>query len=314
MPSHADAPGSRRHRRGRAVRPSLHPLEPRVVPSLSFSGIAGVTFDTYGDVFVSYNSTNPYTGQQQQSVAEIGANGHLASASVFTTTGASAFPGVLTTVGSSATLPTISDPTDILELQPNGQLFVFNPVSGAASQYDNLASDVPNASNVYDVQTGSYVNLTGKISLANATYGDFGVYGSSIVVSAESNMWDFVMRVTYGVAGRNRHGPGRLAGQRQAQSAAPGGVAVGPQGTVLATLPYLPSGSTTAIHVPVGFNLFYDQGDEPPALDPLARPDLRPGHRQRRDHGRLAEQLHPGRRDVVALRRRARGRRTSTPP
>ena len=96
---------------------------------------------------------------------------------------------------------------DILELQPNGQLFDFSP-GGAPSPpaYDNLASYTPSDSNVYDIQTGSYINLsdppTGSaVDLADATFGDFGVDGSSLVVSAESNDWDFVMRVTYGPDG-----------------------------------------------------------------------------------------------------------------
>ena len=55
--------------------------------------------------------------------------------------------------------------------------------------------------------------------------------------------------------------------------AAPGGVAVSPQGIVLATLPYLPAGDTAAIHVPVGFNLFYGQGNSPQPFIPTL-----PGH------------------------------------
>ena len=104
MASHPRTPRPRGDRRGRQLRPCVLPLEPRVVPSLTFPGIAGITFDTSGDIFVSYNSTTRSSGQQQ-SVAEVGSNGYLANASVFSTTGASAFPGALTTVGSSASLP-----------------------------------------------------------------------------------------------------------------------------------------------------------------------------------------------------------------
>ena len=265
MASHPRTPGPRGDRRGRRLRPCLLPLEPRVVPSLTFPGIAGITFDTSGDVFVSYNSTTRSSGQQQ-SVAEVGSNGFLVSASVFGTTGASAFPGALTTVGSSASLPSVVS-GDILELQPNGQLFVFNPVGGTSSQYDNLPNDTANASNVYDVQTGASVDLSSQISLTGATYGDFGVYQNSLVVSAESNNWDFVMRVTYGSSG----GVATVLAASPASdglSASPGGVAVDSQGTVLATMPYLPAGSTTAIHVPVGFSLFYDTGSSPAPIVP----------------------------------------------
>ena len=248
MASHPRMPGPRGDRRGRRLRPCLVPLEQRVVPTM-FPGIAGITFDTSGDVFVSYDSTTFGSGQQQ-SVAEVSSSGRLLDASLFGTTGASAFPGALTTVGSSASLPSVVS-GDVLELQPNGQLFVFNPTGGTSSQYDDLPNDAVNASNVYDVQTGQSVNLSGQISLTGATYGDFGVYQNSLVVSAESNNWDFVMRVTYGSSG----GVATVLVASPASdglSASPGGVAVDSQGTVLATVPYMPAGSSTAIHVPVG--------------------------------------------------------------
>ena len=119
------------------------------------------------------------------------------------------------------------------------------------------------ASKVFDVQTGTISTLSSHISLANATFGDFGVDGSSLVVSAESNGWDFVMRVTYGPEGPGTATILVASPASDGLPASPGGVAVDPQGTVLATLPYLPGGATTAIHVPVGFNLFYDQGNSP---------------------------------------------------
>jgi hypothetical protein len=253
---------SRNDRRGRPIRPCLSPLERRIVPTLTFPGIAGIAFDSSGDVFVSYDSTTAFSGQKQ-SVAEVGANGFLASASVFGTSGASAFPGALTAVGSSASLPSISSSSAILELQPNGQLFVFDPVAGTSSQYDNLANDTVNASKVYDVQTGASVSLGGQISLSGATYGDFGIYKNSLVVSAESNNWDFVMRVTYGSSGNGAATVLAASPASDGLSASPGGVAVDSQGTVLATMPYVPAGSNTAIHVPVGFSLNYDTGSGP---------------------------------------------------
>ena len=267
MPSYPNTPSPRGGRHGRQLRPCLLLLEPRVVPSLTFPGIAGITFDTSGDVFVSYNSSTEYSGQQQ-SVAEVGANGFLVSADVFDTTGPSALPGTLTTIGSSASLPNIDSSSDILELQPNGQLFVFDPVSGASSEYDDMANYTADASKVFDVQTGASVNLNSQISLTDATYGDFGVYGNSLVVSAESNNWDFVMRLTYGSSG----GTATVLVASPASdglSAAPEGVAVDSQGMVLTTLPYVPAGSSTAIHVPVGFNLSYDTGGSPAPYVPM---------------------------------------------
>ena len=277
MSSYPGARRSLRDRRVRPLRPLLMPLEQRVVPSLTFPGIAGIAFDSSGDVFVSYNSTTEFSGQQQ-SVAEVAANGRLATASILTTTGTSAFPGVLTTVGTSAALPNLDDPADILELQPDGQLFVVDPVNEASSQYDDLASYVPDASSVFDIQTGTATDLSSKISLANATYGDFGVYGSSLVISAESNNWDFVMRVTYGSQVPGTATVLVASPASDGLTASPGGVAVDSKGTVLTTLPYEPAGATTAIHVPVGFSLFYDQGDSPqpfiPSLGLTASADI----------------------------------------
>ena len=279
MASHPRMRVPRHDRRGRQLRPCLLPLEPRLVLSLTFPELAGIAFDTSGDIFVSYDSTTRSSGQQQ-SVAEIGSDGYLANASVFSTTGVSAVPGALSAVGSSDSLPSIDSTSDILELLPDGQLYVFNPVSGTSSQYDNLANYTPAASNVFDVQTGGSVNLGGQISLAGATYGDFGVYDNSLVISAESNDWDFVMRLTYGSSG----GVATVLVASPASdglTASPEGVAVNSQGTVLTTLPYLPSGSTTATHVPVGFSLFYDTGSTPaptvPTLGLTSTPDIDSG-------------------------------------
>ncbi len=284
MASHTPTPRPRHDRRGRQLRPCLLQLEQRVV--LSIPGITGITFDTSGDVFVSYDSTG-YSSQQQQAVAEFDINydslrSDLVNASVFSTTGASAVAGALTTVASSASLPNIdsaASSSNILELQPDGQLFVFNPVSGTSSQYDNLANYTANASNVFDVQTKASVNLSSQISLAGATYGDFGIYENSLVISAESNNWDFVMRLTYGSSGGGGVATVLVASPASAGlSASPEGVAVDSQGTVLTTLPYAPEGSSTAIYVPVGFNLFYDAGNSPapfvPTLGLTSVPDI----------------------------------------
>ena len=268
-------PGSRQHRRARRTCPCVLALESRVVLSQSqaIPGLAGVTVDTSGDVFVSYNSTPQNSSTSYESIAAFDLNYNLINGAVFTESGTSAAPGVLNLATSSDSLPNVAG-GNILELQPNGQLFAFavgGPTSPAA--YDNLASYTPSDSNVYDVQTGSYVNLssppTGSpVNLADATFGDFGVDGSSLVVSAESNGWDFVMRVTYGTAVPGTATILVASPASDGLTASPGGVAVDPQGTVLTTLPYLPSGSNTAIHVPVGFNLSFDQGNSPSPYTP----------------------------------------------
>jgi hypothetical protein len=264
MASHPRAGGPRADRRSRRLRPWPLRLEERAVPSLN--GINGIAFDTANtsnpaaDIFISYDSTTGLSGQQQ-SIALVTFQGNEINPSVFSTTGASAIPGALATVGASASLPSVST-NDVLELQPNGQLFVYDPVGGTSSQYDNLPKYTANMSNVFDVQTGSSVNLSSQISLAGATYGDFGVYGSSLVVSAVSNNWDFVMRLTYGSSG----GVATVLAASPISnglSTSPGGVAVDSTGMVLSTMPYVPAGSATAIDAPVGFNLFYDTGSKP---------------------------------------------------
>ncbi len=289
MPSHRAKRKPRGERR-RQLLPSVVQLEERVVLTLTLPGIEGVTYDASGDLYISWDSTGSnvvvQSGQQQQSVAEVNTDGYLASYSVFGTTGASAFPGTLTAVNSSASLPGVESGTDILELQPNGQLFDFSPVTGASFQFDDLANYTANASNVYDVQTGTTVNLSNDISLANATFGDFGVYDSSLVVSAESNNVDFVMRVTYGSSVPGTATVLVASPASDGLSASPEGVAVvdtmGPtMGTVLTTLPYQEPGSGTVIHVPVGFNLFYDSGGTPtpfvPSLGLTTTPDIDAG-------------------------------------
>jgi hypothetical protein len=252
-------------------------LEGRVVPS--FPGIAGITLDSTGDIFVSYDDTGFLTGQQQ-AIAEVSPGGFTRN--IFQTNGSQAFPGTLATVGSSAALPNLAA-GEILELQPDGQLLAVNPASGASGTFDNLAGYTPDASHVYNVQTGSSTNLDSAINLSGATFGDFGIFGNALVVAAASNHWDFVMRLTYGAQG----GPSTATVTVLAASPIPAGggnlispqgVVVDSQGTVLATLPYVPGGSSTPISLPVGFSLFYDQGQNPqptlPSLGLGAPPDL----------------------------------------
>ena len=261
MRAHHAARKSRGRRHRHQIRPDLFQLEQRVVLSYDFTGINGIALDTSGDLFISYNSTGR-SSTPQESVAELAevVEGNdteytLVSSAVFSNSGANASPGALSTLPSSSSLPFASSSSDILELQPDGQLFVFDPTDGSSSQVDDLANYTPNESNVYNVQTGASGNLGNQINLANAKFGDFGIYENSLVVSGVSNNLDFIMRVTYGsssnvatilVDSSNSGGP----------SASPPGVAVDFQGTVLTTLPDTVSGSTNPIDVPVGFSLF----------------------------------------------------------
>jgi hypothetical protein len=247
-----------------------------VVPAPFLPNITGVTIDPSGDIFASYT---PFL--QEQDVVEIPDLGGFEQ-TVFSTTGPQAVPGALVAAGSPAALPN-TQTSEIFELLPSGQLEVFDPTAGTSSQYDDLTKYVPNATHVYDVQTGSFVNLASTIALSGATYGDFGIDQNSLVVSADSNNWDFVMRLTYGGQGQGQGGVATVLAASPVpagSSPAPGGVAVDPQGTVLTTLPYVPGGSNAPIHVAVGFNLLYDQGSQNtpapflPLLGLTALPDI----------------------------------------
>jgi hypothetical protein len=253
------APRRRRDRRDRELRPCLIGLEQRVVPS------SGITFDSSGDIYVSYAS-----GVDQQAVAEWsfpnsrGFTNEL-NPEVFTPT--SGTPGALATLQSAA-LPGTSA-GDMLELLPTGQLYDFNAASGSSFQYDNLATDNANASKVFDIQTGATVDLSNTISVSNATFGDFGVYQNSLVIAGASNNWDFVMRVTYGASSKAATILVASPVSSGLTASLPG-VAVDSQETVLTTLPYTPSGSSTQIYAPVEFNLFYVPGSSPaPSIPPL---------------------------------------------
>ena len=232
-----------------------------------FPGIAGITFGASGIFYVSYNSTGN-ASIPEQSVAELrlvttsqSISSTLLNASVFSTYGSTALPGALAAVGSTASLPSVSA-NEILELEPDGQLLAYNPSTGAQSAFDNLPDYTAVASHVFDVQTGKSTDLSDTISLAGATYGDFDVFENSLVIAAESNGWDFVLRVSYGSSG----GVATVLAASPIAAGladAPQGVGIDSTGMVLATLPYVPAGSATAIDAPVGFNLFYDNGSGP---------------------------------------------------
>ena len=176
MASHPPVPGPRGARRGRRLRPCVLQLEERTVPSLTFPGIAGITIDSSGDVFVSYDSTTPFSGQQE-SVAEIGSNGFLASASVFSTSGPSAVParwrqsarprrsrGSVARARSSSSSRTGSSSTSIPRAGRRGRTTICRttPRMRRTSTTCRRARRSTSPS---------------QISLVGATYGDFGVYG-----------------------------------------------------------------------------------------------------------------------------------------
>ncbi len=241
----------------RRFQPVAFLLEERALLSISVNDPIGVSSDPAGDIFISHDAST--ATQQREAVEEIPASGAPAF-NLFRLSGSEAHPGALVTLGSSATLPNLSSGA-ILELQPNGLLYAYAPSAGQVVEYENFALDSSDESNVFDVQTGTYRNLNATIALAGATFGDFDVSGSDLVVSAQSNGWDFVMRVSYsenGSGGVTESLTTLVASPASDSSAQPGGVAVNGQGTVLTTMP-----TSQGIDVPVAFNLLFDQGQAP---------------------------------------------------
>ena len=224
--------------------------------SITVNDPVGVSSDPAGDIFISHEDvgTSP-----EEAVEESPASGAPAF-NLFRATGAEAYPGALVTLGSSDTLPNLSSGA-ILELQPNGVLFAYTPATGSLVKYDNLADDSSDESSVFDIQTQTDISLSGTVTLAGATFGDFDASGNDLVVSAQSDGWDFVMRVSY-----TENGSGDVsealttlvASPASDNSTQPGGVAVNAQGTVLTTMP-----TAQGTDVPVAFNLFFDQGQTP---------------------------------------------------
>ena len=220
----------------------------------------GVTTDSSGNVYVSHTDINPLLSQEE--IATFSPTGVL-KANVIVEV--SAIPGALQTLGSSASqLNSGLKPGDILELQPDGELFAYRPSTGHTALVWNLSQLSADESSIYDIQTGTYNNFGGAITLSNADFGDFGVYNNDLVASAESNGLDFVMRVGFsnGAPSTSKVLISSIASD--GGGALPAGVAVNSQGTVLTTLPYAPSGNPNlGYDVAVGFNLFFDQGQAP---------------------------------------------------
>jgi hypothetical protein len=222
----------------------------------------GVTTDPSGNVYVSHTDTNPLLSQEE--IATYSPTGVL-QANVVVSTGPSAFPGALQTLSSSASqLNSALRPGDILELQPDGELFAYRPSTGGAAYFCDLATLSADESSIYDVQTGLLSNFGGTITLFNAAFGDFGVSKNELVASAESNGLDFVMRVDFsnGVPSTSKVLISSIASDSGGTE--PQGLAVNAQGTVSTTLPYAPSGNPNlGYDVAVSFNLFFDRGQAP---------------------------------------------------
>ncbi len=245
-------------RRSRRLRPFVHGLEDRIVLSnslYSYSGISGIAIDSSGQVFVSYDNSG--TSGQQQAIAEIIGTGSPINSALFTSPGS---PGALEMVGSSAAIPSVAA-GDLLELLPSGGLYAIDPTTGTGTLVDNLSTYTADTSKAFDIQTNTTGGLSGPLSLSAATFGNFGVFGNSLVAAVQVGGEDLVLRVTY------TGGTGAATILADSSTidglATPGGVAVDSKGTVLATLPYQAAGTSTTIHVAVGLGILFDQGVGP---------------------------------------------------
>ena len=256
-----------RHRRNRSLRNRFYPntlrLEERALMTTVSADLPVGAVAESGIVFFShYDPSDP--GTNREDIGAFSATG-AALSNVVISTGSNALPGALQVLGSSAgQLNSAFESGDIVELQPDGELYAYRPTTGGSAYFGNLALLNASVSNVYDVQTSRLENFTGSISFSNAEFGDFGVYGNDLVVSGESNGFDFVARV--GCA----NGAPATATVLDSSAAsdggpvAPKGVAVNAQGTVLTSLPFSPGGNLSqGFDVPVGFSLFFDQNDGP---------------------------------------------------
>jgi hypothetical protein len=249
----------------RRFQPTALRLEERTLLSSLLDNLpdpVGVATDSAGDVFVSYDASNSNSGRQA-GVEEYPANGSQFEA--FWTTGSLAHPGPLVALDPSASIPNLQA-DDILEMQPDGELFAYRPSSGQVEKYDDFRNYSVNESDVYDLQTGRSLNLSGAINLSNAVYGDFGANGSNLLVSGESNGWDFVLRIAYTENDSSQVFDTLkvlVASPTSDGETAPKGLAVNDQGTVLTTLPIRPAGARLGVDVPVAFDALFDQGNSP---------------------------------------------------
>jgi hypothetical protein len=217
----------------------------------------GVTTDSAGDVYFSYHEGTGSSGPIE-AVADYtpnGQGGYGFKANVMAWTGPNAVPGPLVTLQLWDALPNLQS-EDILELQPDGELFAYRPSTLASWEYGDFGGNAFNTSvdSVYDIQTKAPVNLNGTISLTAARFGDFGGSGSNLVVSAQSNGWDFVMQTTFTALGYSPWTV-EVAAPTSDGSTVPKGLTVNYLGTALTTLP-----DAAGSDVPV---TYYENG--PPA-------------------------------------------------
>ena len=214
-----------------------------------------------GIVFFShFDPSDP--GTNREDIGAFSATG-AALSNVVISTGPNALPGALQVLGSSAgQLNSAFESGDIVELQPDGELYAYRPTTGGSAYFGDLALLNANVSSVYDVQTSRLENFNGFFSFSNAVFGDFGVNGNDLVVSGESDGLDFVARVGFANGAAATATVLVSSAASDGGPVAPKGVAVDAQGTVLTSLPFSPTGNLSqGFDVPVGFGLFFDQND-----------------------------------------------------
>ena len=103
----------------------------------SLPDATGVTTSSSGDVYISYNDSTELA--RQEAIAEFNSSGEELNSAVITVSGTYALPGALTTLSSSAALPISGTDLDlaagsVLEMQPDGEIFDYNPGSGASAR------------------------------------------------------------------------------------------------------------------------------------------------------------------------------------
>ncbi|MEL7535231.1 MAG: CARDB domain-containing protein, partial [Bacteroidota bacterium] len=157
----------------------------------------------------------------------------------------------------------------IIGLAPNGDVLSIDPNNPNPAFLFNCKQIGIDATNIYDLNVGSFGNLGGIIQPAFATYGDIAVYETSsnlyLFVSGVSVSHPFVARIQISKSSGNIVGAKVMASSLATTSpnnALPRGVAVNNNGLVLTTLS---SPTIQAFDQAVGFD--YDFDNNSPASD-----------------------------------------------
>ncbi|MCC6492327.1 MAG: proprotein convertase P-domain-containing protein [Pirellulales bacterium] len=234
----------------------LDALPPWQVVPIEFKSLpqpTGVTTDGFGQVSVMHVSTDSFS----------------TVISTFTSLGQPVAPSTAVLGDVPASLFTLRSSFadypagEILALDQEGNLYRYQPGDLGATFIGSLRFFLYDASAIYDVQSGTTSSFGGVINPRLATYGDFAVYGDTLVATGFYTL-PFVLSLKVTPQGYDA----KILASSQASYGGPGiarGVAVNNEGRVLTTLPYSPSGHLElGIDLPFAFDLDFHSGGRAP--------------------------------------------------